>query len=427
MKVYDKVYNYYIDMMTAGSLRPGDRMPSIREATAMTGASRTSVETAYLNLAADGYIYAIERKGYYVTEMAGRLSGGNSGETAAISSRESCLVRAAESAGRLNRWPDENDAGEATHNKLLTIGQDPSVSCVPLWSRYMKNALRQEERLLTYSDNQGEPELREAIASYIYKTRNIICSPQEIVIGAGFQNLLAVLIPLLNSLSTRTVSFPTREFEDGVRTFADMGYEVSYRDKKAHIIYVAPTYMTKWGDIMSMKRRREIIDHARTDDHILIEDDYRSELVFSQKPTPSLYAMSGGERVVYMGSFSGILMPGVRISFMILPKELREAYADCRHLYNQSAGKTEQIALTQFLRDGQLMRHVRKMRRCYGEKREVLRKALTKACAYEILSGDSGTEMGLKRISDGRILLLSCSSCPVDEIESELSRLLKTF
>ena len=375
MKVYERVYSFYVNQILNASLKPGDRMPSIRESEKTLGVSKTSIETAYLQLAADGYIYSVEKIGYFVSETVSRFSKGAQNE---------------ESLNAMNR---EN---QSYQYDLSTIGEDKEVSCLDLWRRYMKSSLRQEDRLLAYAKNQGEDDLRQEIASYVRKNRNIICSPEEIVIGAGFQNLLPILISLIPG--EKSISFPTKSFADGAMTFKNAGFNVNYRDKESHVIYVTPSYMTKWGEVMTMKRRHELIEHALKNNHLIIEDDYQNEFVFSSKPTPSLYAMTGGENTAFLGSFSRILLPSVRISFLILPKGTKEMYNEIRDYYNQTASLAEQIALAQFLRDGHLNRHIKKMKRFYEDKRKMMYKIMQKNFGdnADIFMGDSGMEIGIK-------------------------------
>ncbi len=398
MKVYEKIYEYYVNQIASNTLKPGEKMPSLRETERTLNVSRTSVETAFLQLAADGYIYSIEKVGYFVSETADLFIKENS-------SNQSMLQDA-------KRKSFEYD--------LETIGEDKEVSCLQLWRRYMKSALRQEDRLLSYGINQGEEDLRTEIAAHVRRTRNIICSPDDVVIGAGFQNLLRILIPLIPG--EKTISFPTRDFSDGAFTFENAGFKVNYRDKESHVIYVAPSYMTKWGEVMTMKRRREIINHVINNNHLLIEDDYQNDFVYSSKPTPSLYAMTGGENIAFLGSFSRVLLPSVRISYLILPKEARESYKAIKNLYNQTASKAEQIALAQFIRDGHLNRHIKKIHRHYGEKRQIMLDSLGKHFKKNaILVGDSGMEIGLKLdIKDARRILAEndIAVSAIDEFEN---------
>lgn len=374
MKVYEQVYEFYVKQIEDKALKSGDKMPSIRESERTLNVSRTSIETAYLQLAADGYIYSVEKVGYFVSDM---------------------VERALEKEKIEVGLKEKSDIKGYIYD-LATIGEDKEVSCLQLWRRYMKSALRQEERLLNYPNNQGEEDLREEIASYVRKNRNIICSPDDIVIGAGFQNLLSLLIPLIPG--EKTISFPTKNFADGATIFKNAGFTVNYRDKESHVIYVTPSYMTKWGEVMTMKRRHELINHARKNGHLIIEDDYQNEFVFSNKATPSLYAMTGGENIAFLGSFSRVLLPSVRISYLILPKGIRQEYEKIKRLYNQTASMAEQIALASFLRDGHLNRHIKKMRRLYEDKRKLMYKSLKQAFGNdgEIMLGESGMEMGVK-------------------------------
>ena len=404
MKVYEKVCEYYINQMKEGALKPGDKMPSIRTSEKILGVSRTSIETGFLQLAADGYIYSVEKVGYFVSDMLENNSG--------------------------LEEQDSKNVGSGTENyqyDLATIGEDKTVSCLDLWRRYMKSALRQEDRLLSYALNQGEYDLRQEIATYVRKNRNIICSADDVVIGAGFQNLLQILIPLIPG--EKTISFPTKDFMDGAILFKSAGFKVNFRDKESHVIYVPPSYMTKWGDVMPMKRRRELAEHVTKNNHLLIEDDYQNEFVYSSKPTPSLYAMTGGENVAFLGSFSRVLLPSVRISFLILPKRARKEYKEIRGLYNQTASKAEQIALAQFLRDGHLDRHIKKIKRLYDDKRNLMYEALhdTFSGNTEIIMGDSGMEMAVKLQGEGICEKLKKGSVAVnllEEAENQVTMLL---
>lgn len=386
-KIYEKVYAYYKDEIERKSLKPGDRIPSLRKTQKILGVSKTSAETGYLLLAADGFIYPVEKVGYFVSDTAGNF---------------------------LNK--DANEKEESLNKDIYkydfqTIGEDKAVSCLKLWTRYMKSALRQEDRLLSYADSQGEEDLRIEIANHIRKTRNIICSKDEIVIGAGYQNLLQILIALIEG--EKSVSFPTSNFTDGATTFLNAGYKVNYRDKDSHVLYVTPSYMTKYGEVMTMKRRHELIEHALKNNHLIIEDDYQNDFVFSSKPTPSLYAMTGGKNTVFLGSFSRVLLPSVRISFLVLERGMLSEYKRIKKLYNQTASVTEQIALAQFLRDGHLNRHIKKTRRYYEGKREAMVNILNDEFKNmgRVFLGDSGMEVGFK--PKDKLNLEKLSKCPV--------------
>ena len=122
------------------------------------------------------------------------------------------------------------------------------------------------------------------------------------MIGAGIQSLLHILCPLLEQ--RQTVSFPNPSFIQGSTVFHDYGFQVDYRNKDCDIIYVSPAHMTKWGDIMPVSRRLELVNYSAAHGSLVIEDDFENEFVYLQKPTPSLFGLAGGQNVVYLGTFS---------------------------------------------------------------------------------------------------------------------------
>ena len=318
MKKYIKVYEYYKKLIDSGQLKQGDRLPSIRNATAILNVSKTTVQSAYFALQADGYVIASAKSGYYVTEQ--KLSED---------------LHTAENTEQ-NKIKYDFKSGDA----------DAQSFDIKLWQRYIKNALRQENRLLSYGDVQGEKDLRYALSDYIRAKRNVTASPDRIVVGAGVQSLLAILCSLIKEKST--VSFPDNSFLQGINLFKDYGFDVHTRYKNAKIIYVSPSHMTSYGNVMPMKRRLELIKHTEETKSLIIEDDFDSDFMYQVKPTPSLYALAGRDNVVYMGSFSQVLVPGIRISFMVLTEELAK-------LFNEN-------------RDGHKNKQIRKIRRHYTAK-----------------------------------------------------------
>lgn len=135
--------------------------------------------------------------------------------------------------------------------------------------------------------------------------------------------------------------------------------------------------MNDRGDVMPNKRRIELVDYSSKNKSLIIEDDYESDFQYNSTPTPSLHALAGGENVVYISSFSNLLLPSIRISFMVLTEELAEKYEKQIYKYNQTAGKTEQIALSQYIRDGHLKAQIRKTRRFYTAKTKAFAELLS--------------------------------------------------
>lgn len=349
MKKYIEIYEYYKNLITTQQIKSGDRMPSIRTATKIFNVSKTTIQNAYFDLQADGYIIAAPKSGYYVSKI------------------------------NINNSTDVDKDIQSTTKIIYDLKSgdaDKKAFDINLWQRYIKSALRQQERLLSYSDVQGEPDLREALSDYIREKRNVITSPDRIVIGAGVQCLLNILCSLITERDT--VSFPDNSFYQGISVFKDYGFDVHTRYKDARIIYVSPSHMTSYGDVMPIKRRIELVDYSKLKNSLVIEDDYDSDFLYQTKPMPSLYALCGGSNVVYMGSFSNVLIPGIRISFMVLTKELAEIFQANKNKYSQTASKTEQIALCQYIRDGHIKSQTRKVRRHYTSKTKMMYDLLIK-------------------------------------------------
>lgn len=336
MKKYSKLYNDIKEQIITGQLSHGDKIPSVRDAAAIYSVSTTTVQNAYFELCADGYIISKEKSGYFVS----------------IFNKENQAKDSEKSEVKI----EYNFCGESA---------DPESFDVSLWQRYIKNALRQKDRLLTYSQAQGEYDLRCAVSKYIREKRNVTASPDRIVIGAGVGVLLNILASLFDK--DQTVSFPDKSFVQGIGIFNDAGFEVHTRDKNADIIYVSPSHMTRWGDVMSNIRRLELVEYSFNNNSTVIEDDYENDFLYNVKPTPALFTLGHGN-VIYIGSFSAMLLPGIRISFMVLNDKLTKLYNQNKYKFAQTASKTEQIALCQYIRDGHINSQTRKIRRLYSNK-----------------------------------------------------------
>ena len=220
MKKYIEIYNYYKNLILTNQLKAGDKLPSVRTATQLLPVSKTTIQNAYFELQADGYVIASPKSGYYVTEQK---------------STASTVIKEKKEENKILYDLKSGDADEESFD-------------IKLWQRYIKSALRQEDRLLSYGDVQGEADLREVLSDYIRAKRNVSASADRIVVGAGVQSLLYILCSLIKD--RKTVSFPDKSFVQGMNQFADYGFEVRTRDKDADIIYVSPSHMTSYGNVM---------------------------------------------------------------------------------------------------------------------------------------------------------------------------------
>ncbi len=340
-----QIYDYYKNLIEGGKLPEGSKLPSIRRCANERNVSKTTVESAFMCLCDDGYIMPKSQSGYYVAKR------GNIVKKAQIKN-------------------ENYEKKTSILYDFASSGVDAESFNMDIWRRYVKSALRQNDRLLFYGEPQGEYDLRQEIAKYARETRNCICTEENIVIGAGVQTLLNVLCPLLKN--KKTVCFDDLSYRQGTAIFTDYGFRVTDNREKSNIIYTSPSYSTRWGEIMSVKERFDLTEYARKNNKLIIEDDYGSEFRYFNRPTPSLQGLDGGENVVYLGTFSKLLLPSIRISFMILPQPLLEEYNKKKDLYNQTVSKADQIALCSYIRDGHLNSQIRKSRKIYAQKSKLL-------------------------------------------------------
>lgn len=341
---YLRVYNYYKELILSEQLQAGTKLPSIRKASVQLQVSRTTMESAYMLLAAEGYILSRPQSGYYVTDIAEKQK------------RQQEMSNVQRSKKKQEIKYD-----------FVTSNVDRESFKFELWRRYMKSALRQDERLLSYGEPQGEQDFREVLCTYLGQERGVVCTPEQVVIGAGVQSLLHILCPLI--ADRKKVTFYNPEYAQGRAVFEDYGYEVlaesDFSKIEEGVYYISPSQMTRWGGVMTTTERMHLLEEGNKKEFLIIEDDYNSEFRYFQKPMSSLQGLAGGRGVVYLGTFSKMLLPSIRMSFMVLPLELLEEYEKRKDMYNQTASKAEQIALTQFIRDGHLSSQIRKSRKIH--------------------------------------------------------------
>ena len=349
---YLQIYEYYKDLITGEKLKEGSKLPSIRKGAEQLQISRTTLESAYMLLLAEGYILSRPQSGFYVTD----------------------IVRKKQQTSPVHIIRKQEDR-EIKYD-FVTSNVDRQSFRFDLWRRYVKNALRQDERLLSYGEPQGEREFREILCEYLKKNRSVVCSAEQIVIGAGVQSLLHILCSLIEG--ERKIAFQSRRFIQGQTIFEDHGFEIQndYKEEGTTAYYMSPSYLWSRDSLMNVTERMDLIRECRERNLLVIEDDYNSEFRYFQRPVPSIQGLAGGRGVVYIGTFSKMLLPSIRMSYMVLPPEMLERYETRKGRYNQTASKAEQIAISQFIRDGQLERQIRKSRKIHMMKSEALKEAV---------------------------------------------------
>ena len=349
--LYIQIYIHYKGLIATGKLKPGSKLPSIRKCALERMISKTTVEAAYLQLSAEGYIISKPGSGFYV-----------------------CDINYDNIQKPIKKKYKKIAPKKKPLYDFVSYSVDSKSFDFDLWSRYIKSALRSRERLLYYGDAQGEYDLRLAIAHYVSEHRGVICEPEQIVVGAGVQSLLNILCSLTTISSP--VVFTGVDFVKGRVVFRDRGFKTifyknltsdlsDFENINPKIIYTSPSHTTPLGDVMPINTRLALLSYAKSHKCLIIEDDFDSEFRYYVRPVPSLQSLDGGQNVIYMGTFSRLLLPSVRISFMVLPIGLIDEYEKVGEDYNQTASITEQIALCQFIRDGHLNKIIKKARKLY--------------------------------------------------------------
>lgn len=367
LPLYMRVYNYYRDMIIKGALASGQKLPSIRRCSEELQISRTTVENAYMSLAAEGYIISRKNSGFYVSDLL-------------ILEKKERAVQ------------EQRQIKQKVLYDFSSAGADMESFNFDLWRRYIKSALRQDERLLSYGEPQGEYEFREILSAYIAQKRNVVCSAGNIVVGAGVQSILHILCAVIGE--KKTIKFCNPAFRQGKAVFRDHGWQIS--SNNADVIYVNPSSINEFGEIMSVEDRFSMIKSSFDSGSLIIEDDYGNEFSYFNKRTPSLQSLASGKNVVYIGTFSRLLLPSIRMSYMVLPDELMKRYLEISSDYNQTASKTEQIALCQFIRDGHLESQIRKQRKLYSVKARKLSETLKEIFGEKISIMPTDSDINIK-------------------------------
>jgi GntR family transcriptional regulator/MocR family aminotransferase len=371
--LYRQLYCCIRTAVESGHLRKGERLPSIRKLAADLSLSCTTVESAYQQLCVEGYIRSAPHRGYFALDAKR--------DRPVLRSGPPVFTRHISAAVRYNFGTDCVDSRNID---------------LKSWRRHIRYALNRQEVLASYGEHQGETELREALSAYSYGARGVIASPAQIVVGAGTQPLLSILCGLIRSESCR-IAMEQPGFAQAERVFADCGFETlklpgdgggicmdALKRSGVQFAYVSTSNRVKTGTGIPMSRRLELLKWARESGGIIIEDDYNGELRYRARPVPAMQGIADGKGVVYLGSFSKLLLPSVRIGYMVLTPELTKCYQKRKAAYNQTASKVEQFALASYIKSGQMERHLRKLRKLYGAKSERLIWALQSAFGSQI-------------------------------------------
>lgn len=388
--LYIQLYKHIKAEIEQNRLLEGEKLPSIRELVHSLAVSKITVEKAYMQLVSEGYVESHERSRYVVNKFEGGMfKSGNSKSSAGYNSA--------------NLLEEQRIRYDFTSGGMDIDGFDFS-----LWKRYLNKVFRNKDRLMGYGNSKGEEDLRLEIARYIQSSRGVHAHTGQIVIGPGVQSLLNTLCSILKS-QERKIAFEDPGFRNGRRIFADHGFTIKpiklgsdgiamddLLHSGAKLIYVSPSHQFPTGYIMPVGQRYRLLQWAEETNGLIVEDDYDSEFRYFGRPIPALKGLDNGGNVIYLGSFSKVMPPAIRLSYMVLPDKLIASFHQNRELYNQAASTIEQLALAQFMADGHLERQIRRLRKIYDDKRLLLLKTIRSILGENVKVNES--EAGLHTI-----------------------------
>lgn len=391
--IYLQIYEQLKREIIQKSLSSGEKLPSIRRIAEQLSVSKTTVESAFRQLEMEGYIDSKKKIGYFVAD--------------------------------LSHWAyqTEHTPPDTLKEKLPTAVQydfsndyiDGESFDFALWRKYTNQALREDHnRFFDYGEPQGAYELRWELARYLHQSRGVNCSAEQIVVGAGTQVLLHMLCGLLKE-DYHQIGFEEPGFAFGRYVFMDHHMKVvpisleedglslkELQDEGLKLVYISPSNQFPTGRVMTIQKRMALLAYMAERQGLIIEDDYDSELRYFGRPIPSLQGLDREGLVIYVGSFSKILLPAIRVSYMVLPPKLLPLLTEKINFYNQTASVIEQLTLARFMADGQLEKQIRRTRKIYARKNQLLLEQLEKQMGerIRILGKETGLHVLLEVFCD---------------------------
>lgn len=359
-----QIYQKIKDDIIHGYIKKGDQLPSIRKCEELMRVSKTSVEHAYERLLDEGFIITKPKVGFFVDvdDEQARLRNAVYEHSTIVEQRD---IR--------------------YDFRAQTV--DVESFDIALWKKYLKSVLDHHSEIATYGDSQGEYQLRLALQKYAYSMRGVLCTREQIVVGASFQSLLYMLCGLFEK--DIVVGMTEDGFQQAETVFHDFGYNIRKFPVKKHGISIKALYESdvnllyihsgSYGSdhqMITRERATALMQWATSTGSYIIEDDHNGELRYQSRPSVAMQGYDHDHRILYIGSFSKLLLPSLRISYMVLPKPYQEKFITRKDAYAPTSSKIEQLALAYYIMDGHLERHVRRLRKRYEQKSELLLKTL---------------------------------------------------
>jgi len=375
-------------------LRPGTKLPSTRELAAQLGVSRSAAVAAYEQLLAEGYTSGRHGSGTYISPDLPEPIEAN------VARRRKHAAAIASSAAPLQTFGDFVDVTAQDDQRPFNLGRTlVDTRTAELWRRLSARTFRVlDPSHFGYSDPRGTIELRKTICDYLQAARAVRCDPEQIVVTAGTQQALDIIIRVLagsdkevwvedpcyplTQQALRAAGATIRAIPvDGQGIDVGAGIRSA---PNARAVFVTPSHQFPTGVVLSMARRLELLAWAREKRAWIVEDDYASEFRYGGRPLASLQGLDDGERVIYIGTLNKALFPGLRLGYAVVPHALLRPFVAARYLMDRQPSTLSQAVVAAFLEDGHFAAHIRRMRLLYRDQRDVLVAALKSRLGAEL-------------------------------------------
>ncbi len=362
--LYIQIYEHIKNEIVKGNITYGYKLPSKRRLALHLSVSINTVDTAYSQLVAEGYIEPKPKRGYFVCQIDKYLND--------------------------NTYTKNNESIAINDNNKILIDFSPRdidnyLFPFNTFRKIFKTTFDENDlTLLKKPDVQGDINLRKALVNHLYRSRGVKCSENQIIIGAGTSNILQILGFILGR--DKNIALENPVYLKAYKIFENMGNKIipididdkgiqtEFLEGLSNVaIYITPSHHFPLGISMPIDRRIKLLNFAsKNSDTYIIEDDYDSEFRYNEKPLPSLQSIDKGEKVIYIGTFSKSIAPSIRISYMVLPESLMKIYLEKCTYMNSNVSTLEQKMITEFIKSGDFERHINKMRKIYKDKRKFL-------------------------------------------------------
>lgn len=364
-------------------LDPGTALPASRQLAAELGIGRNTVVRAYDQLLVEGYLESKTGSGTFVSEAIGNTAVPVRPKRM-IGTRQEGLSR------RGNRVASSALSSRVQAGAFMPGIPDVTHFPFETWRRLVSKQMRHEQRHLAQYGYGGYGPLKAVLADYLRVTRMMACSPQQIMILNGSHQALDLCARMLGDAGDKAwMEDPGYWGARNVMTAADLEIKpipvnaqgIAPRDndwsEPPRMIFVSPSSQYPTGAVLSLERRLRLLEYAEKNRIWIIEDDYDNEIRYHSHPVASLFGLSAAQRVIYVGTFSKVMYPGLRLAYLVVPEDLVEAFITGNAELYREGRMLEQAALAEFIDAGHFTTHIRRMRGIYEERRDRLREVLS--------------------------------------------------